>query len=302
MRRAVFVLGTPERRSVGKGEMLTKWTFDQLNALAEAFDLDASIVFAVSDPYMASRSKTQIRIDRIRQERARCLDEISAARPEVVFLFGGVAAASVMDHGSLTEDQLQRQELRPFGDDGPPAYYTHSIEQARMAPGMEEWWHLDLQAAVRGHHGTTVEPWSLNPALTSLDQPDRGYLVGFDLETTGLDPWASNAAIRMIQLSWYRNGDMKTAVYDWESIPDWVLKVLADRDFTKVGANIAFDVRWCKRFGVEVNNYRDVLVLEHVLNPGNPRLTLKDLAFKYFPQVGNYQREVYALARKFGDD
>ena len=66
MKRAVFVLGTPERRSVGKGEMLTQWTFDQLNKLAEAFDLDASIVFAVSDPYLASKPKTEIGIDRIR--------------------------------------------------------------------------------------------------------------------------------------------------------------------------------------------------------------------------------------------
>ncbi len=311
MKRAVFVLGTPERRSVGRGEMLTTWTFDQLNRLAEAFDLDASIVFAVTDQYMASRSKTEIGIDRIRAERGRCLDEISGANPDIVFLFGGVAAASVMDHGSMTEDQLQRRALFPFatppqlpdvdpGDPGVPCYFTHSIEQARMAPGMEEWWHLDVAAALRGHSGTKVEPWSLNDQTGCVPV---GGLVGFDLETTGLDPWAPNAAIRMVQMSVRdEDGAMVTRVWDWDKVPQGVFTILSDPDWCKVGANIAFDVRWCRRFGVEVNNYRDVLVLEHVINPGNPRLTLKDLAFKYFPQVGNYQRAVYDLARKYNDD
>ena len=218
-------------------------------------------------------------------------------------MFGGVAAASVMDHGSMTEDQLQRQELRPFGAEGAPAFFTHSIEQARMAPGMEEWWHLDVAAALRGHSGTSVEPWELNAERGML--PPRECLLGFDLETTGLDPWAPNAAIRMVQLSWRdssagNKGAMVTHVWDWDKFP--MKDVLLDPKRTKVGANIAFDVRWCRRFGVEVNNYRDVLVLEHVINPGNPRLTLKDLAFKYFPQVGNYQRAVYDLARKYNDD
>jgi DNA polymerase I len=301
MRRAVFVLGTPERRAVAKGESLTHWMFTQLDELARAFDLDASIVFAVADPYWASASKTSMGIDRIRADRARVLEEISGAKPDLVVLFGGVAAACVMDRGNCTEDELQRRKLEPFGPDGPPVYYTHSVEQTYVSPGMSEWWHLDTEAALRGDVGTRVEPWTLNDNAGYLMMPDS--LVGFDLETTGLNPWDENAAIRMIQIATRdEDGLMVTRVWDWDKTPLGVLTMLADPTIVKVGANIAFDVRWCRRFGVTVNNYRDVLVTEHVLCPGNPRLTLKDLAFKYFPQVGNYQRAVYALARKFDDN
>jgi DNA polymerase-1 len=307
MRKVVFLLGTPEWRAVQRREMLLDWTYQTLDGIARKLGIDASIVFAVSDPFLASKSKTEIGIERIRAERPRMLDEVAATGADLVMCFGPVAAAAMFDHGSMTEGALQRRRHKPLGDDGPEVYYTSSIEQIKMSPGMVDWWSLDITAALRGYDKPVVAPFDLNPAGDPLfggpGHFNTSRLVGFDLETTGLNPWASNAAIRMMVFSWRSDQDiMRTAVYDWDKLPSFVLQILADPQFTKVGANIAFDVRWCKRFGVEVNNYVDVLTLEHVLHPGNARLTLKDLGFKYFPQVGNYNAKVEELAKAAGDD
>ena len=323
MRKVCFVLGTMEWRAVQRGETLTDWTFGQLDRIAREHGVDASIVFAVDDPYLASKSKTDIGIERIRQDRPRVLDEVSASSADLVMMFGPVAAASLLDHGSMTESDLQRRAHFPFaksvvatengGADsvdvvvpGPACYYTSSIEQIKMSPGMVEWWDLDIAAALKGYDDPVVDRYGLNDEIGAQGEALLQFvdLIGFDLETTGLDPWASNAAIRMAVFSWRYAGseDITTHVYDWDRMPAWAFRVLADAAYTKVGANVAFDVRWCKRFGVEVRNYQDVLTTEHVLCPGNPRLTLKDLGFKYFPQVGNYHRHVYALAAKYNDD
>ena len=128
-------------------------------------------------------------------------------------------------------------------------------------------------------------------------------IIGMDLETTGLNCWASNARITMLVLSWLdSSGVMRTHVWDWDKIPKRALEILEDPAYAKVGANIGFDVKWCARFGVTVRNYHDVLTTEHILYPGNPRLTLKDLGFKYFPQVGNYSAIINELAKAVNDD
>lgn len=181
MRKVVFVLGTPERRAVKRNETLTDFVFDALNKIAIKYDLDASIVFAVTDPWFASSNKSEIGMERIRAERPRVVEEISASGADLIIMFGPVAGASVMNHGSLTEDFLQRRAHYPLalsgapdflGDKGnegqtmwsPAAYYTSSIEQIRMAPGMLEWWDLDIEAAVKGYSEPVVEPFELNSA------------------------------------------------------------------------------------------------------------------------------------------
>ena len=69
MRKVCFVLGTMEYRAVQKRETLLDWTFETLDTMARDLGVDASIVFAVADPFLASKSKTEIGIERIRTER-----------------------------------------------------------------------------------------------------------------------------------------------------------------------------------------------------------------------------------------
>jgi len=113
------------------------------------------------DTFYASNNKTDIGIERIRAERARVLEEISTIAPELIVCFGPVAAASIFNHGSLTEQSLQRRIHHPI-DNGPPVCYTSSIEQIRMAPGMVEWWDLDISAALKGYNKPVVDLWVLN--------------------------------------------------------------------------------------------------------------------------------------------
>jgi hypothetical protein len=157
VKSAIFVLGTYERDAIrGSGGRTTLCTDTMafLSGAADAANLDAEIIFAVTDPWLAGSSKTKVSMKVIREERERVVSEISMAKPDLVVAFGPVAAASIMDKGNLTEQELLRAEHRPFGEMGPPCFYTFSIENLRANPGLEGWVRLDLMAAASGNMGT----------------------------------------------------------------------------------------------------------------------------------------------------
>lgn len=151
--RAVFVLGTYERDALKFGDPLLRRTEALLDTLARDNDLEVTIIFAVTDQLMASRPRNKIGIERIRAERPRVLSEIAAANAEAVFCFGPVAAASVFGHGNLKEDDLLRRRHEPLGPEV-PVFYTYSLENVRYAPGLKQWLHLDVAAALAGYTET----------------------------------------------------------------------------------------------------------------------------------------------------
>lgn len=171
MKKAVFVLGTYEYEAVRFNRALTSETEQLLGDLSDLAGLSACVVFAIGDPWMAGRSKNKIPISAIRDERERVITEVSAARPDLVVMFGPVAAASILNKGNLTEAQLMRAEHRPFGDDGPPAYYTFGIENFKANPGIRKWMELDVMAAESGNVGTTWGEYTiLRPGTPEWNQ------------------------------------------------------------------------------------------------------------------------------------
>jgi DNA polymerase-1 len=277
------VLGTYERSAVDAGAALTKATCQLLDDLASTNDLVADVVFADQDAFHASQNKSKIGITHLREERPRLLEEIINARPDFIMCFGPVAAAAIFDHGSMTEEMLWRKAHYPL---------------------------RDLAAAVAGNFDTewgeytTFHPHDL-PAPhwpISTVSPRHPAVIGFDLETyPGTSEWAKNARIRMAVFS----SEVGFAdIYQLPSdskIPYWLkTDILENPDIIKTGSNIGFDVRWMRRFGVEVRNYADTGTREHIIDCTNPKTDLKSLAGKYVPKLGDYARDQRALVKERG--
>lgn len=329
MKSAIFVLGTYERDAIhgsGGRTVLCTDTAAFLSGAADAANLDAEIIFAVTDPWLAGSSKTKISMRVIREERERVVSEISMAKPDLVVAFGPVAAASVLDKGNMTENELLRAEHRPFGDDGPPVYCTFGIENIRTNPGLEEWVRLDLMAAASGRTGTEwgdytilrpgTPEWSnvpqglidlplfldYFPEWKTITQSRTGEVaIGFDLETApGLDPWHPTSRIRMAVLS-DRVGRAWVVLADPASnLPDWVRDIAQDKTIVKCGSNIKYDSRWLRRFGTRMVNMRDTSTIEHVLCNTNPHTNLKFLSLRYVPKLGDYSRGQRILVKERG--
>lgn len=148
---AIFVLGTFEVDAIQFGQALTWRTQGWLDELARHNGLEADIAFVIQDEIQAGRNKAKIGIESIRSQRPRILDEIHAARAELVVVFGPVAAACVFDHGNMREGDLRRRSHRPLGRSGPTVVYLYGLENIKARPGLRQWWHLDLRAALDGH-------------------------------------------------------------------------------------------------------------------------------------------------------
>lgn len=307
MKSTIFVLGTYEYDAV-RSTPSTELCADTLafldNAATEA-GLDATIVFAITDPWLAGRGKNKISLATIRGERERVVSEISLVRPDLVVAFGPVAAASVLDKGNMTENELFRAVHTPFGDGGPPVFYTFGIENLRVNPGLEEWVRLDLVAAASG---STSTEWG-NYTVLRPDDPTwctaplaltGAGVLGYDLETyPGLNPWDPTARIRMAVVS-DRIGRAWVVLARNGQLPQWVLDIARDRRILKCGSNVKFDYLWLRRFGTTMASMWDTSTTEHVLSSANPRTDLKFLTFRYVPKLGDYSRGHRNLVRERG--
>jgi len=99
-----------------------------------------------------------------------------------------------------------------------------------------------------------------------------------DLETTGLDPFAPDAAILMLG---YADNDGRPRVHhladlhpdDWQ---DRLKAVMADCP-PVVGHNVKFDLKWLRRFGVKVEAEADTMLIAQMVDENRPSLGLKSL-------------------------
>jgi len=310
--KAIFIISTLERDALKFGQALTWRTEGELRDLARDCGLDVEVEFVIQDPLLAGRNKAGIGIAAIREERPRLLDAISAAAPDLVVCFGPVAAACVLGHGNLREDDLVRRRHEPFGPDGPPVYYVYGLENVRARPGLKQWWHLDLKAAIAGYTEPVYGEYTyLRPGTDDWDLPWKsahaiGYWaydvkeLGWDCETTGLVFWHPEARLRMMQISdrvgraWVIQGTPDSR------FPQWLLDILADPNIRKVGSNIKFDVKWARRFGIEVNNFADSGTREHIIDSSQPYTDLKRLTFKYLPRLADYSKPQKEYIKQVG--
>ena len=124
-------------------------------------------------------------------------------------------------------------------------------------------------------------------------------IFSFDIETTGLDPWAEGA--RILCLSVATQGECVVIPLQHKNAPVWgngivrELKTLFSGIARKVGINVKFDMLWLKViYGIDVANiYFDPQVAQHLLNEGIfTSISLEQLVWKYFPEEGGYKEEL----------
>jgi DNA polymerase-1 len=105
-------------------------------------------------------------------------------------------------------------------------------------------------------------------------------VLGLDTETSGLDPYARDAAIRLIQ---FGDGEHGWAM-SWDLWKGLALEALRDWEGDWAGHNIAsFDVRWIEHhspFRFQRHTIRDGMLAAHIIDPLGPG-ALKTLSTKY---------------------
>lgn len=297
MKKAVFVLGTLSRFA-HRGDTISAEDFKVLANVADAADVDAEIVFAVTDMTCAGKpAKASMKL--IRAERERLLGEINAHDPAVVMSFGPVAMKALFNKGNLALREHLREGYEIEGINA-RVFCTHSLDMVAAKPGVEKWLVLDTKAAV---HGFTTTKWGDYVVLDPGDDswavcpdcfgPRRcANVVGFDLETyPGLDPWHPEARIRMAIISTDAHTAHVVQLGSDSQLPPWLREMVEDPNLVKAGSNIKFDYKWLRRFGVRMVNMHDTSTAEHLLDETNPFKGLKSLTFLYAPWLGDYSKE-----------
>lgn len=315
MLKAVFVLGTLEYAGVDEeGEALSTSTIDLLDRATREANIDASLVFVSLDPIHASRTKRDISMRIIREERPRVLSEISSANPDFIICFGPIASACVFNAGNLVEDDMLRRRFFPMGDDQCPAYVTMTVERARYTHALQSWLVEDIQwcASMSGENinrpVSVLGDWQLilpNSPLWRDCPPalNESSVVGFDLETyPSVSPFDVNARIRMAIFCTDPVFSYVVQLPPDSSMPQWARTILKGTNQKKVGSNIKFDVNWCRRFGVQVRNYEDTHLREHIMDPSSPRTDLKYLTFRYLSRLGSYAHDLHMRIKALRND
>lgn len=320
--KATFVVGTFDYEAVKKGMALNESSYNTLNMLADCAGINkVDVVVAVPDAYLAGRAKADIKIDIIRKHQEQVLEGLRTFAPDMVICFGPVAVASVFDNGSLVEDEILRKAHYPFGENL-PVFGTFGLTNVHYNPGLMPLLKVDVQTAVKLAKGIMPEvEWGdytiLTPDMPEWDRCPYIYVheegrdvwfdekyrsfkqIGFDLETyPGTNPWVEDARIRMAVLS-TRVGSA-TIVQSTQSgqFPAWVKGIAEYPGILKVGSNIKFDYLWLRRFGITTVNMADTSTVEHIIDESNPKKDLKNLALKYVPKLGDYNRAHRKLVKE----
>jgi DNA polymerase-1 len=313
--KAVFIVGVLDECARTSGDYLSEASMNLLAEIEEATGLEGHVVFAVFDKKFAGREKLVKLGDRkdpkpgdILYERPRVIEEIAAINPDYVFCLGPTALSCVNARGSLTLDAFRRDSFR-VDDIGCDIYVLDGLSRVAAQSGIRKWLVLDAVAAVKGLNGTewgeyhVLQPdtpeWRNCPEKLTNLPPET--MVGFDLETyPGLDPHAEDARIRMAMFSVEPGEAWVVQCPPDSSLPNWAEGLLRDPTLIKCGSNIAFDYKWCRWAGYEVNNMWDTSVAEHILDENDPNTGLKFLTFKYLPRLGDYSREHRDLVKERG--
>lgn len=143
-----------------------------------------------------------------------------------------------------------------------------------------------------------------------INQPKK--VVSFDIETTGLDPRASDASVTVVSLAWgagkaaaiYTHGIDRANTLDPTLKPTIVDKIVEflQSSTKKIAHNAQFDIGYIQEaWGVTVANlYTDTMLFHYLLDEnragGEERslkgeFTLKKLVWDFLPEYGGYEED-----------
>jgi DNA polymerase-1 len=127
---------------------------------------------------------------------------------------------------------------------------------------------------------------------TTVEELKQQTVIGFDCETTDLDPYrgrlrliqlASSDGVRIIDLDRFANGDLKKGA---ALAP--LRELLAAARPIKIGHNLKFDSKWIKHtLGVEVGGLFDTLLASQIVSAGDmdERHSLEAVASRYLNET-----------------
>lgn len=150
-------------------------------------------------------------------------------------------------------------------------------------------------------------------AVGELSALPPSKIISFDTETTGLDPWASEAKLLTIQFGyklpntkirslviplWHRDNKNYSASEAWKLIHPFLVD-----NHPKIGHNVKFDVLYIyATTGTRVKNIAfDTMLLLHNLNSGvQGTYSLKTAVWDWFPEsgLGGYEDKLPKLTKE----
>ncbi len=123
-----------------------------------------------------------------------------------------------------------------------------------------------------------------------LGERRPGSSIAFDLETSGLDPYAVGSRIRLAQI-----GDGVTGwAIPWDLWPGLVVETLREWDGLIDGHNIGFDIKWLEHFSPWRANWakiRDTMLMARLVNPLFPA-GLKQQGDRFIDRKASYGQKL----------
>lgn len=141
------------------------------------------------------------------------------------------------------------------------------------------------------------------------DLAEKGSILSWDLETTGLDPWAPTAKILTCQFGWRDKASGKSMAvvfplwhrrnvfYDPNKAWGSIAELISNPIVKKIGHNIKYDITYTAvTTGVRAKGIvLDTMLLIHSINSGvSGAYGLKQAVWRYIPEsrLGGYEDEM----------
>lgn len=234
-------------------------------------------------------------VDHCRPNVLRVIDRVD---PVVIVLVGGAAVRSVVARAWGVSDPggISRWAGMPVPCRSPnawlvPTYHPAFLLRAEDSAAdrdFESHWRTVAELADRG-----TRPWPDGPPDHSVGvvaDPDdavawlrtvTGGEIAFDFETDRLKPDHADARVVCCSVS---TGDA-TIGFPWTRATAAEMKRILERpDIGKIGWNVKFEERWCRRMGISVRGWAwDGMLAAHCLDP---RGGVTGLKFQAFARLG----------------
>lgn len=256
-----------------------------LNNILEEFKINRQNIYITNAVKCRPPNNAQPKVAEIRACRDYLIDEISAINPKLIVALGLVAIKSLMDDTTL---KINTSRGKIF-----------------YAP-FETIKHIPIVVTYHPAGVLRNQDW-INPVLSDFEKITKylkdgipkkkkvEYFEGvcpvekrivFDLETTGLDPFKEGGEIKCIGTTHTSHTGFVT-----ENLDD-VKHLLENPKIVKIGHNIKFDIKWCRKHGVKIRGpVRDTMVEAHLLNENEPSFGLKELSAQY-TDMGGYTDKI----------